>query len=118
MELWVLALSMKGRQLKITRLDTGEKFESIKEASEKMYVSHSTIKNAHHNKRESICGIPIRFEDEAYTRSKPVICVETKERFESASEAARAIGRRPQNITFAIGENPVGITGNGKDKGE
>lgn len=84
---------MKGYQVKVTRLDTGESWPTIVAASEGLYVSIPCLTRAKRKRKSEVLGIPIRFEetDGVHTAVR-VQRMDTGEIFKSMMAASRATG--------------------------
>ena len=91
-----------GRKRAIICFETGERFESVTDAANAIGAAWSLVSSA--LKRHGACrGFHFYYADEAepddsvfarkvYKNSRPIICLETNERFESQAKAAKAVG--------------------------
>lgn len=97
---------------RIVRVDTGEEFSSLVEASVSTGVSRNLITFSVIGRQDRAGGIPFRYKDKklfqkAEKRRKsrpknmikiPVICVTTGQRFSSVQQAARSTGAHRNSI--------------------
>lgn len=91
-----------GRKREIVCFETGERFESVTDAASAIGAARPLVSSA--LKRHGACrGFHFYYADEAepddsvfdrkvYKNSRPIICLETNERFESQARAAKAVG--------------------------
>lgn len=89
---------MKGYRVRVTRLDTGEEFPTIRSAAKALHITEQYLSSAEVRKKRFACGIPLKFEETKVlsgwlgrpkTRVKRL---DTGEVFEGAAAAAVAIG--------------------------
>lgn len=105
----------RGKKRPVICLETSEHFDSVS-AVEKSLECGSRLWKAL-NMGYSIHGLHYYYADEpkpdalffehkrgGYKRSKPIVCLETGELFESADDAAISIGCKPAYITSSIRE--------------
>lgn len=89
----------KGCKVRVTRLDTGETFPTIKAAAQAMFISPAYLAVARHRKQKKACGIPIRFEETSdHARARKIRNLNTGEIFDSVKEAAEAYGVCPETV--------------------
>ena len=91
-----------GRKREIVCFETGERFASVTDAASAIGAARPLVSSA--LKRHGACrGFHFYYADEAepddsvfdrkvYKNSRPIICLETNERFESQARAAKAVG--------------------------
>lgn len=91
-----------GRKRAIICFETEERFESVTDAANAIGAAWPLVSNA--LKRHGACrGFHFYYADEVkpddsvfdrkvYKNSRPIICLETNERFESQAKAAKAVG--------------------------
>lgn len=101
-----------GRKRAIICFETGERFESVTDAANAIGAAWSLVSSA--LKRHGACrGFHFYYADEAepddsvfarkvYKNSRPIICLETNERFESQARAAKAVGVPREAIYAAL----------------
>ena len=101
-----------GRKRAIICFETGERFESVTDAANAIGAAWSLVSSA--LKRHGACrGFHFYYADEAepddsvfarkvYKNSRPIICFETGERFESVTDAANAIGAAWSLVSSAL----------------
>lgn len=100
------------RKREIICFETGERFASITDAASAIGAARSLVSSA--LKRHGACrGFHFYYADEAepddsvfdrkvYKNSRPIICLETNERFESQARAAKAVGVPREAIYAAL----------------
>lgn len=111
------------RKREIICFETGERFASVTDAASAIGAARPLVSSA--LKRHGACrGFHFYYADEAepddsvfdrkvYKNSRPIICLETNERFESQARAAKAVGVY-KTITQAAketGASQAGIRG-------
>lgn len=101
-----------GRKRAIICFETEERFESVTDAANAIGAAWSLVSSA--LKRHGACrGFHFYYADEAepddsvfdrkvYKNSRPIICLETNERFESQARAAKAVGVPREAIYAAL----------------
>lgn len=101
-----------GRKRAIICFETEERFESVTDAANAIGAARSLVSSA--LKRHGACrGFHFYYADEAepddsvfdrkvYKNSRPIICLETNERFESQARAAKAVGVPREAIYAAL----------------
>ena len=106
----------RGKKRPVICLETSEHFESVHAVKKILGCSGGGVWKAL-NKGYSIHGLHYYYADEpkpddlffehkrgGYKRSKPIVCLETGEVFESADDVANSIGCKPAYITSSIRE--------------
>lgn len=100
------------RKREIICFETGERFASITDAASAIGAARPLVSSA--LKRHGACrGFHFYYADEAepddsvfdrkvYKNSRPIICLETNERFESQARAAKAVGVPREAIYAAL----------------
>lgn len=100
------------RKREIVCFETGERFASVTDAASAIGAARSLVSSA--LKRHGACrGFHFYYADEAepddsvfdrkvYKNSRPIICLETNERFESQARAAKAVGVPREAIYAAL----------------
>lgn len=100
------------RKREIICFETGERFASITDAASAIGAARPLVSSA--LKRHGVCrGFHFYYADEAepddsvfdrkvYKNSRPIICLETNERFESQARAAKAVGVPREAIYAAL----------------
>lgn len=100
------------RKREIICFETGERFASVTDAASAIGAARSLVSSA--LKRHGACrGFHFYYADEAepddsvfdrkvYKNSRPIICLETNERFESQARAAKAVGVPREAIYAAL----------------
>ena len=100
------------RKREIVCFETGERFASVTDAASAIGVARPLVSSA--LKRHGACrGFHFYYADEAepddsvfdrkvYKNSRPIICLETNERFESQARAAKAVGVPREAIYAAL----------------
>lgn len=100
------------RKREIICFETGERFASVTDAASAIGAARSLASSA--LKRHGACrGFHFYYADEAepddsvfdrkvYKNSRPIICLETNERFESQARAAKAVGVPREAIYAAL----------------
>ena len=100
------------RKREIVCFETGERFASVTDAASAIGAASSLVSSA--LKRHGACrGFHFYYADEAepddsvfdrkvYKNSRPIICLETNERFESQARAAKAVGVPREAIYAAL----------------
>ena len=101
-----------GRKRAIICFETEERFESVTDAANAIGATWSLVSSA--LKRHGACrGFHFYYADEVkpddsvfdrkvYKNSRPIICLETNERFESQARAAKAVGVPREAIYAAL----------------
>ena len=101
-----------GRKREIVCFETGERFASVTDAASAIGAARPLVSSA--LKRHGACrGFHFYYADEAeqddsvfdrkvYKNSRPIICLETNERFESQARAAKAVGVPREAIYAAL----------------
>lgn len=101
-----------GRKREIVCFETGERFASVTDAASAIGAAGPLVSSA--LKRHGACrGFHFYYADEAepddsvfdrkvYKNSRPIICLETNERFESQTRAAKAVGVPREAIYAAL----------------
>lgn len=101
-----------GRKREIVCFETGERFASVTDAATAIGAARPLVSSA--LKRHGACrGFHFYYADEAepddsvfdrkvYKNSRPIICLETNERFESQARAAKAVGVPREAIYAAL----------------
>ena len=101
-----------GRKRAIICFETEERFESVTDAANAIGAAWPLVSSA--LKRHGACrGFHFYYADEAepddsvfdrkvYKNSRPIICLETNERFESQARAAKAVGVPREAIYAAL----------------
>lgn len=101
-----------GRKREIVCLETGERFASVTDAASAIGAARPLVSSA--LKRHGACrGFHFYYADEAepddsvfdrkvYKNSRPIICLETNECFESQARAAKAVGVPREAIYAAL----------------
>ena len=100
------------RKREIVCFETGERFASVTDAASAIGAAMPSVSSA--LKRHGACrGFHFYYADEAepddsvfdrkvYKNSRPIICLETNERFESQARAAKAVGVPREAIYAAL----------------
>lgn len=100
------------RKREIICFETGERFASVTDAASAIGAARPLVSSA--LKRHGACrGFHFYYADEAepddsvfdrkvYKNSRPIICLETNERFESQARAAKAVGVPREAIYAAL----------------
>ena len=100
------------RKREIVCFETGERFASVTDAASAIGAARPLVSSA--LKRHGACrGFHFYYADEAepddsvfdrkvYKNSRPIICLETNERFESQARAAKAVGVPREAIYAAL----------------
>lgn len=100
------------RKREIVCFETGERFASVTDAASAIGAASSLVSSA--LKRHGACrGFHFYYADETepddsvfdrkvYKNSRPIICLETNERFESQARAAKAVGVPREAIYAAL----------------
>ena len=104
-----------GRKREIVCLETGERFASVTDAASAIGAARPLVSSA--LKRHGACrGFHFYYADEAepddsvfdrkvYKNSRPIICLETNERFESQARAAKRHGTA-KGLHFYYADEP------------
>ncbi|WP_304817976.1 hypothetical protein [Faecalibaculum rodentium] len=92
-----------GHMVRVIRTDTGESWDTIRDAASGLGVSLSCLGKARAKSKTSVCGIPIRFLETRINRNAKIVReIETGELYPSATDAAAAIGVEQPDMCNAI----------------